>query len=93
MGDWAFAQTHPSQQLAQVHMFSIVKVQPGGEVDFLITVKEFVTPKEPAMRFLAQTDKLTNQNTAPYRPTGWGNTLLEALSECVNAIHRFPYEG
>ena len=25
--------------------------------------------------------------------TGWGGTLLKALSECVSAIHRFPYEG
>ena len=39
-----------------------------------------------------QTDKLTNQKTAPYRPCGWGKSMLEALSECVRAIERFPYE-
>ncbi|HEX3746896.1 MAG TPA: hypothetical protein VHW09_23320 [Bryobacteraceae bacterium] len=93
MKDWAFAQTHASQQLAEVHMFSITKVQPGIEVEFFITVKEYVTPKEPTMHFFAQADKLTNQKTAPYRPTGWGKTMLEALSECVKAIDRFPFEG
>ncbi|HUB81051.1 MAG TPA: hypothetical protein VMB03_19740 [Bryobacteraceae bacterium] len=72
MRDWAFAQTHPSRQLAPVHMFSVRKA------------------KEPTMHFLAQTD---NQKTAPDRPTGWGNTLLEALSECERAIQHFPYEG
>jgi hypothetical protein len=93
MKDWGFAQTHMSQQLAELHMFSVTKVQPGGEVEFIVTVKEYVTPKEPTMHFFAQTDKMTNQKTAPYRPTGWGKTLLEALSECVKAINRFPYEG
>ncbi len=93
MKDWGFAQTHVSQQLAELHMFSITKVQPGSEVEFIVTVKEFVTPKEPTMHFFAQTDKMTNQKTAPYRPSGWGKTMLEALSECVKAINRFPYEG
>jgi hypothetical protein len=93
MKDWGFAQTHPSQQLAELHSFSITKVQPGLEVEFIITVKEYVTPQEPTMHFFAQTDKMTNQKTAPYRPSGWGKTMLEALSECVKAIHRFPYEG
>ena len=45
------------------------------------------------MRFFAQADKQTNQNTAPFTPIGWGSTLLKALSECIRAIHRFPYEG
>jgi hypothetical protein len=45
------------------------------------------------MHFFAQADKDTNQHTAAYRPSGWGKTMLEALSECVRAINRFPYEG
>ena len=93
MEDWGFAQTHASQQLAQLQLFSLIKVQPGGDIEFIITVKEYVTPKEPTMHFLAQTDKMTNQKTAPYRPCGWGRTMLEALSECVKAINRFPYEA
>jgi hypothetical protein len=45
------------------------------------------------MQFLAQADKQTNQKSAPFTPTGWGSTLLEALSQCVREVHRFPYEG
>ena len=93
MKEWGFAQTDPSQQLAQVHYFSILKPHAGGEVEFLITVKEYLTPKEPTMTFFAQTDKQTNQKTAAYSPSGWGKNLIEALSECVRAIERFPYEG
>lgn len=93
MKEWGFAQTDPSQELAEVHQFSIKKIQPGGPVEFTITVKEYITPKEPTMHFFAQSDKQTNQRTAPFTPCGWGKTMLEALSECVRAINRFPYEG
>jgi hypothetical protein len=93
MKEWGFAQNHPNEELAQLHMFSMKKQQAGGDVEFTITVKEFITPKEPTMHFFAQTDKETNQQTAPYRPCGWGKTMLEALSECVRSINRFPYEG
>lgn len=93
MREWGFAQTNPSQELALLHQFSVKKAYAGGDVEFLITVKEFVTPKEPTMHFFAQTDKQTNQRTAPYTPCGWGKTLLEALSECIRAMNRFPYEG
>jgi hypothetical protein len=93
MKEWAFAQTHPSEELAELHFYSMKKHQPEGEIEFIITVREYNTPAEPTMRFLAQADKHTNQNTAPFRPSGWGKTLLEALSECVRAVNRFPYEG
>ena len=93
MKEWGFAQTHNTQQLAEIHLYSVTKIQAGGEVEFTIKVKEFITPKEPTMHFFAQADKMTNQKTAPYRPSGWGKTMLEALSECVKAINRFPYEG
>ena len=63
------------------------------KINSLITVKEFVTPADPTMLFYATADKQTNQKTAPYTPCGWGETLLVALSECIRAIHRFPYEG
>ena len=69
------------------------KQQAGGEVDFTITVKEFVTPKEPTMHFFAQADKETNQHTCRLPSQRLGKTMLEALSECVRAINRFPYEG
>ena len=58
-----------------------------------ITVREYATPNHLNMRFFAEADKHTNQKTAPYTPCGWGQTLLQALADCVKAIHRFPYEG
>src|ERR1700674_2763209 len=93
MKEWGFAQTQSSQELAQLQHFSIKKRHAGGEVEIVITVKEFITPREPTMHFFAQADKFINQKTAPYRPCGWGKTLLEALSECIRALDRFPYEG
>jgi hypothetical protein len=93
MKEWAFAQTNPAEELAELQFFSMKKKHAGGEVEFLITVKEYITPVEPTMRFFAKADKQTNQKTAPYTPTGWGKTLLEALSECVRSVNRFPYEG
>jgi hypothetical protein len=92
MKDWGFAQTHPNQQLAQVHFFSVMKPYAGGEVEFRITVKEYVTPKEPTMYFFAQADKEINQSVAPFKPMGWGKTMLDALAECIRSINKFPYE-
>ena len=92
MAEWTFAQRSPSEQLAQLHFFSMKKRQPDGDIEFLITVREYVTPTDPAMLFFAEADKQTNQKTAPFIPSGWGRTLLDALSECMQAVHRFPYE-
>jgi hypothetical protein len=91
--DWTFAQVEPTDELAKLHLFSMKKLQADGDVDFVITVKEFVDRNVYHMRFFAEADKQTNQKTAPYTPCGWGESLLEALSECVRGIHRFPYEG
>lgn len=93
MNDWGYAQVHPSEQLARVHFFSMMKTtEAGAEVEFRITVKEFATPKDGAMVFFAQADKQTNQKAARYTPCGWGKTLLGALQECVREINRFPYQ-
>ena len=89
MKEWTFAQTAPSEELAQLSFYS---VKHDG-VEFLITVKEFVTPNDPAMLYFAQADKQTNQKTLPYTASGWGRTMLEALSECIKSVRRFPYEG
>jgi len=91
MNDWGYAQTHPQEQLARLHYFSMHKVQPEGSVEFTITVKEFFTPKDGALCFFAQADKQTNQKVAPYTPSGWGKTMLAALEECIREINRFPY--
>jgi len=93
MSEWEFAQAEPEQQLAKVHHFSMCKRQEGGDVEFIITVKEFLTPKDPAMGFFAQADKQTNQGVAPYTPIGWGKTLLAALAQCMREVERFPYRA
>ncbi len=91
MSDWEFAQANPEQQLARLHHFSMCTKQESGDVEFTITVKEFLTPKDPAMGFFAQADKQTNQGVAPYTPIGWGKTMLAALAQCMREVERFPY--
>ena len=93
MSEWEFAQSHPSEQLAKLHHFSVTKRQADGDVEFRILIKEYVCGENQMMRFYAEADKQTNQHTAPYTPCGWGGSLLKALSECIRAIHRFRYEG
>lgn len=94
MTEWTYAQTDPAEELSRLHYFSVKRRQPAGDVEFLITVKEYVAgPGGESMRFVAQADKQTNQRTAPFTPSGWGSSLLGALSDCIRAIHQFPYEG
>jgi hypothetical protein len=93
MKEWGYAQEQASEELAEVRYFSMKKVQDGQAIEFLITVKEYITPHVDALTFFAQADKQTNQRTAPYTPSGWGNSLLSALSSCLKEIRRFPYEG
>ena len=92
MTDWGFAQTDPAQELCQIYLFSVKKRHSGGEVEIRITVKEYVTPKEPTMHFFAQADREINQKHAPFKPVGWGKTMLDALAECIRSINKFPYE-
>jgi hypothetical protein len=93
LAEWTFAQSQDDQELAQLHFFSANKRQGDQVIEFRITVKEYVTHNHLSMRFYGEADKQTNQKTAAYTPNGWGLTLLQALSECVKAIQRFPYEG
>ena len=58
----------------------------------MITVKEFASRNALQMRFYAQADKEVNQRIAPFRPFGWGESLLGALTDCMNAIRQNPYE-
>ena len=52
MSDWVHIQADTDEQLMQLHYFSIVKPQAGGNVTFAITVKEFaVPPPGQRMRF------------------------------------------
>ncbi len=88
VSDWTFAQEDPSEQLCKLQYFALKK----DGVEFVITVREYFTPPDPTMKYFAQVDKQTNQDTAPFTPTGWGSSMLTALHECVKAIHRFPYQ-
>ncbi|MGA2213861.1 MAG: hypothetical protein ABSH31_11350 [Bryobacteraceae bacterium] len=92
MSEWKYAQEKPTERLCRIEYYGVMKQQASGDVEFMITVREYVNPPDPAMRFLAQADKQTNQKTAPYTPTGWGASLLEALAECAKGIRKFPYE-
>jgi hypothetical protein len=92
VAEWVHAQKDPAEELAQLYYFSIKKHQPGGEIEFVITVKEFASRNAMQMRFYAQADKDVNQRTAPFRPFGWGDSLLTALSECIRTIRQHPYE-
>ena len=94
MSDWVYIQAEPGEQLMQLHYFSIVKKQPGRDVLFSITVKEFaVPPPGQRVRFFAEADKPVNQKSGCFTPCGWGNTLFSALGDCVRLIRQFPYEG
>jgi hypothetical protein len=90
--EWKFAQRDAAERLAHVHHFSMLKLQAGREIEFGIRVYEYVTPMDPSMPFFAIADKQTNQAAAPYTPSGWGPTLLEAVSCCMANVRRFPYE-
>ena len=92
VAEWVYAQKDPAEELAQLHYFSFKKHQPDGEIEFVITVKEFAARNAAQMRFYAQADKEINQRAAPFRPFGWGDSLLAALSECLRAIREYPCE-
>jgi hypothetical protein len=94
VSDWRFAQKNISEELAQLHLYSFKKLQKQEEVNFVITVREFAAaPPGQFVRFFAQADKQVNQKIAPFLPSGWGNSLLDALSDCTRAIREFPYDG
>lgn len=92
MAEWVHAQLDPAEEMAQLHYFSFKKRQPEGEIEFVITVKEFASRNALGMRFYAQADKEVNQRTAAFCPFAWGDSLLVALSECMRAIRQYPYE-
>ena len=93
MSDWRFAQKNASEELAQLQLFSFKKCHGQGQTEFVITVREFAAPPPGQyVRFFAQADKPVNQKVAPFLPSGWGNSLLDALSDCTRAIREFPCE-
>jgi hypothetical protein len=93
MSDWKYAQENPSEALARLHFFSVRKKHPSGEIEARITVREFATPEIGALQFFAMADIELNQKTAKFQPSGWSDTLLGALAECLKNLRRFEYEG
>ena len=92
MAEWEYAQRDPAEELAQLHHFAFKKRLAEGDVEFVITVKEFAPRNAMQMRFYAEADKEVNQQTAAFRPFGWGDSLLAALTECMRTIREHPYE-
>lgn len=92
MAEWVHAQKDPAEELAELHYFSFKKRQLEAEIEFVITVKEFATRNAAQMRFYAQADKEVNQRTVAFRPFGWGDSLLSALTECMRSIRQNSYE-
>ena len=93
MSDWKYVQQSKSEKLAKLHHFSVMKQYDGGEVELIITVKEYATPETGHLHFFAETDKLLNQRLAPFRACGWGDSLMGALAECLRNIRRFEYQA
>jgi hypothetical protein len=92
--DWHYAQTNRAEELALHYYFSIKKREEGREIQFRITVKEFAAPPPGQhLRFFAEADKHVNQKTAPFLPSGWGDSVFQALADCLRLIRQFPYEG
>ena len=92
MTEWVYAQADSAEELAELHYFCFKKRRPEGDIEFVITVKEFASRNRLHMRFYAEADKEINQKTAAFRPFGWGDSLLAALSECIRCIRQHPCE-
>jgi hypothetical protein len=86
MSEWQFIDSDQAEELAQLHFFSVKK----GDVEFVITVKEYAQRNPQHMRFFAQADKQVNQKTAPFFPFGWGETMIQSLTECIKSIRKYP---
>jgi hypothetical protein len=89
MSEWQFLDCEQNEEFAELQFFSVKK----GDVEFVITVKEYAQRNPQHMRFFAQADKQVNQKSAPFYPFGWGDTLIQSLTECMKSIRKFPYEG
>jgi len=92
--EWHYAQGDRAEELCEQRVFTMKKKQGGAEIPFQITLREYaVPPPGQGARFFAQADKAVNQKTAAIIPSGWGDTVLAALADCIRMIRQFPYEG
>lgn len=91
MGDWEFLQKDAEEQLARVDYYSMCRQDgAGNEVEFIIAVREYLTPKDPAMKFVARANKDVHPPQGALTPYGWGGTHSKALSACLDMIRKFP---
>jgi hypothetical protein len=90
--EWIYAQNDPAEELAQLHYFTFKKRHADGDTEFVITVKGFASRNTLQMRFYAQADRDISQGTVSFRPFGWGDSLLGALSECIGVIRQHRSE-
>lgn len=93
MNDWKLLQKDPSEALARLHFYSIVKKHATGDIEVRITVKEFATAKTSDMQYFASADVALNQKTLQFQPVGWGESLFIALAECLRNLRKFEYES
>src|SRR5579863_5621606 len=93
MSEWMYLQEDPAESLARLHFFSVRKKHASGDIETRITVHEFASPPIGALQFFAMADIELNQKTAKYKPSGWSDTLMGALSECLKNLRKFEYEG
>jgi hypothetical protein len=49
--EWMYAQRDPADELAELHSFSFKKRRPEGDIEFVITVKEFASRNALQMRY------------------------------------------
>lgn len=89
MSDWKYIRQNPGEALAQLHYFSVKKQSAEGDVELHITVREYASADIGSLLFFAQTDEMMNRSAAPFRPSGWSNTLGGAIEECLLNIRRF----
>ena len=92
MEEWKFSEENPAEALARLHFFSIKKKHDSGHVEARITVKEFASAKTADMKFFAVADIELNQKVMPFQPSGWGDTLQCALTECLRNLRKFEYQ-
>ena len=90
MADWEFLQKDKAEQLARVEYYSMCKPDADGkDVEFIIAVHEYLTPKDPMMKFLARANRDVNKKSGALTPCGWGSTHSKALSACLEMIRKF----
>jgi hypothetical protein len=73
----------PPNKLARLR-FRKNRMAPVGEFRIGLAICEAMRIEMPF--FARADDARPNQKTLPFTPSGWGNTLLDALAGCVETV-------